>query len=105
MSRTEARPLRASRVEAQGPPLALLATPGLSREARAGIENLLPGRVEAHDAEGGVTRVRLAGGLGVSVALAPEAVVGSAVLLAILSAARQQVSRRMVRHRSSRRRT
>ncbi len=75
--------LEEGRVEAQGPPLALLATPGLAREARAGIDNLLPGLVEAQDEEGGVTRVRLAGGLSVAVALAPEARVGSAVMLAI----------------------
>jgi molybdate transport system ATP-binding protein len=71
------------RVEAQGPPLALLSTPGLSREARAGIDNLLPGRVAAHDAAGGVTRVVLRGGLGVSIPLAAELAEGAAVTLAI----------------------
>ena len=59
-------------VEAQGAPLALLATPGLSREARAGLENLFEGVTVSHDAEGGVTRVRLAGGLFVSVASPPS---------------------------------
>jgi len=75
--------LESGRVEAQGAPLALLATPGLSREARAGIENLLAGEIESHDAEGGVTRVRLAGGLVVSVSIAAERPVGSAVTVAI----------------------
>jgi molybdate transport system ATP-binding protein len=75
--------LEAGRVEAQGPPLALLATPGLSREARAGIDNLLAGRVSAHDAAGGVTRVRLAGGLGVAVSLAAEVPLDSVVTLVI----------------------
>jgi molybdate transport system ATP-binding protein len=70
-------------VEAQGAPLALLATPGLSREARAGIENLFEGVIVSHDAEGGVTRVRLAGGLFVSVSIAAERAVGSAVTVAI----------------------
>jgi molybdate transport system ATP-binding protein len=70
-------------VEAQGAPLTLLATAGLSREARAGIDNLIPGRVASHDAEGGVTRVRLAGGLSVAVPLASDLALESAVTLAI----------------------
>ncbi len=75
--------LEGGRVEAQGAPLALLATPGLSREARAGIENLLAGEIEGHDAEGGVTRIRLAGGLIVAVSIAAERPVASAVTVAI----------------------
>ncbi len=71
------------RVEAQGPPLALLSTPGLSREARGGIDNLLSGHVAAHDARGGVTRVRLAGGLSVSVPLSAELSPESPVTVAI----------------------
>ena len=70
-------------VEAQGAPLALLATPGLSREARTGIENLFEGVIVSHDAGGGVTRVRLAGGLVVAVSIADERAVGSAVTVAI----------------------
>jgi len=70
-------------VEAQGAPLALLHTPGLSREARAGIENLFEGVIVSHDAGGGVTRVRLAGGLVVAVSIADERAVGSAVTVAI----------------------
>ena len=75
--------LEGGRVEAQGAPLALLATPGLSREARAGIENLLAGEIEGHDPVGGVTRVRLDGGLFVSVSIVPERPVASAVTVAI----------------------
>jgi molybdate transport system ATP-binding protein len=75
--------LERGRVEAQGAPLALLATPGLSREARAGIENLLAGEIEGHDPEGGVTRVRLAGGLVVAVSIVAERPVASAVTVAI----------------------
>jgi molybdate transport system ATP-binding protein len=75
--------LDAGGVEAQGPPLALLGTPGLSREARAGIDNLLPGHVSAHDPAGGVTRVLLPGGLVVAVSMAAELPTGSAVTLAI----------------------
>jgi molybdate transport system ATP-binding protein len=75
--------LEGGRVEAQGAPLALLATPGLSREAKAGIENIFTGVVEAHDPAGGVTRVRLDGGLALSVSIAADRPVGSAVTVAI----------------------
>ena len=75
--------LESGRAEAQGAPLALLATPGLSREARAGIENLLAGEIEGHDPQGGVTRVRLAGGLIVAVSIVAERPVASAVTVAI----------------------
>ena len=71
------------RVEALGPPLALLSTPGLAREARGGIENLLAGRVAAHDPEGGVTRVRLAGGLALSVPLSAELALEAPVTVSI----------------------
>jgi molybdate transport system ATP-binding protein len=69
------------RVEAKGAPLALLSTPGLSREARSGIDNLLSGLVDGHDQEGGITRVRVPGGLAVAVSLASEVPVESAVTL------------------------
>jgi molybdate transport system ATP-binding protein len=75
--------LRAGRVAASGEPRALLAAPALEEEAREGIENLLPARVTAHDASGGITRVRTADGLDVAVTLAEDRVVGSAVTLAI----------------------
>jgi molybdate transport system ATP-binding protein len=75
--------LREGQVEAQGAPLALLSSPGLSREAEAGIENLLPGRVLSHDLEAGVTRVRVEEGPEVSVALSPGRPVGSAVTVAL----------------------
>jgi molybdate transport system ATP-binding protein len=75
--------LREGQVEAQGAPLALLSSPGLSREAEAGIENLLPGRVLSHDVDAGVTRVRVEEGPEVLVALAPGRPVGSAVTVAL----------------------
>ena len=75
--------LRDGRVEAQGRPLDLLSSPGISAEAEAGIENLFPGRVLAHDVDGGVTRVQVEGGPQVSVTVAPRRALGSAVTLAI----------------------
>ncbi len=75
--------LRERRVQAQGRPLDLLSSPGLSGEAEAGIENLLPGRVLAHDAAGGVSRVELKGGIPLSVPLATARPVGAAVMVAI----------------------
>ena len=75
--------LEEGKVEAQGPPLSLLSTPGLSREARGGIENLLAGRVAAHDAQGGVTRVRLAGGLALSVPLSVDLALEAPITVAI----------------------
>lgn len=75
--------LRERRVEAQGRPLDLLSSPGLSVEAEAGIENLLSGRVIAHDAAGGVSRVELKGGIPLSVPLAAARPVGASVVVAI----------------------
>jgi len=70
-------------VSARGAPLDLLATPGLTREAAAGIENLLPGTLTEHDPAGGVTRVTLEDGPAVSVTLTADRAPGSRVLLAI----------------------
>jgi molybdate transport system ATP-binding protein len=75
--------LRAGRVAAAGEPRALLAAPALEDEARGGIENLLPGRISAHDAGGGTTAVRTDAGLDVAVTLASSRPVGSKVTLAI----------------------
>ena len=76
--------LRDGRVEARGEPRSLLGSAALVGEAaEAGIENLWPGRVEAHDAGGGVTRVRTAAGLEVAVTLAAERPAGSTVTLAL----------------------
>jgi molybdate transport system ATP-binding protein len=75
--------LRDGQVEAQGAPLDLLSSPGLAREAEAGIENLLKGRVLAHDVGGGVTRVRVEEGPEVAAALAPERPPGSTVTVAL----------------------
>jgi molybdate transport system ATP-binding protein len=71
------------RVEAQGPPLALLSSAGLVREAEAGIENLFAGRVLAHDPEGGITRVRLEDGPEVAVTLSAERLPGQRVTVAV----------------------
>lgn len=75
--------LRDGAVEAQGPPFDLLSTPGLAREAEAGIENLLRGQVLGHDPEGGVTRIRLESGADVTVTLATGRPPGAAVTVAI----------------------
>jgi molybdate transport system ATP-binding protein len=71
------------RVEAQGPPLALLSSAGLVREAEAGIENLFAGRVVAHDPDGGITRVQLDLGPEVSVTLSAERLPGHRVTVAV----------------------
>jgi molybdate transport system ATP-binding protein len=72
----EALLLQDGRRAAQGPPSELLSSPALSREAAEGIENLLPAQVLGHDAEAGVTRVRLAEGPELSVTLTPSRPVG-----------------------------
>jgi molybdate transport system ATP-binding protein len=75
--------MRDGRVEAAGEPRALLGAPALAPEAEAGIENLLPGRVVAHDETGGITRVRTTTGLDVAVTLAADRPPGTPVTLAI----------------------
>ena len=75
--------LREGRAEAQGAPKDLLSSPALADEAADGIENLLSGRVVAHDPEGGVTRVRVGEGLDVAISLAAARAVGAAVTLAV----------------------
>jgi molybdate transport system ATP-binding protein len=75
--------LRDGRVEAAGAPFDLLATPGMVSAAESGVENLFPGRVRAHDAEGGVTTVELPAGLAIAVPLAAERAAGSQVLVAV----------------------
>jgi molybdate transport system ATP-binding protein len=70
------------RVAALGAPLALLSSPVLSREAEAGIENLLQGRILAHDEAGGVSRILLAGGGEVAVPLCSVSPPGAGVTLA-----------------------
>ncbi len=75
--------LREGHVEGDGAPLDLLSSPALSREAEAGIENLLAGRVVSHDEEGGVTRVRLDAGPEVSIGLRVDRAVGAPVTLAV----------------------
>jgi len=75
--------LRDGRVEGEGAPLDLLSSPVLSREAEAGIENLLRGVVLSHDPEGGVTRVRVGEGFEVSVGLAADRALGGGVTLAV----------------------
>jgi molybdate transport system ATP-binding protein len=77
--------LQEGRVEAEGEPRALLSAPAVVGEAQAGIENLLPGRVLAHDTAGGITRVRTDAGFDASVTLAVDRAVGAAVTLAVRS--------------------
>ena len=74
--------LREGQVDALGAPLDLLSTEGLVRDAERGLENLLRGRVAAHDDAGGVTRVDVGGGLTISIPLVARAV-GNIVTLAI----------------------
>ena len=75
--------LRDGRVESSGAPLDLLGSAALARDDALGFENLLPGRVVAHDEEGGVTLVEVAGGLRVAAPLHAGRALGSAVALAI----------------------
>jgi molybdate transport system ATP-binding protein len=75
--------LAEGRVEAQGPPLGLLASPTLAREAEAGIENLWPATVVAHQAVGGITSMETTAGVSVAVTLVPDRAVGSRVTLAV----------------------
>jgi molybdate transport system ATP-binding protein len=77
--------LRDGRVEAEGAPLELMASPKLAAEAEAGIENLLRGHVASHDPEGGVTAVQLETGARLSVPAAIDRPVGSPVTLAVRS--------------------
>ncbi len=71
------------RVEAKGPPLALLSSPILAREAEAGIENLWLAEVVSHDASGGTTAMETLTGMNVAVPLASTRPVGSRVTLAV----------------------
>ena len=75
--------LRDGRVEADGAPFELLATPALASAAEPGVENLFSGRVRGHDVEGGVTILDLASGQGITVPLAAALAPGSAVTVAV----------------------
>jgi molybdate transport system ATP-binding protein len=75
--------LRDGAVEAEGLPADLLTTPGVLRETEDGIENLLTGRVVAHDNGGGVTTIDMATGLRIAIPLAPGRAPGSRLTLAI----------------------
>jgi molybdate transport system ATP-binding protein len=75
--------LRDGVVESEGPPAELLSAPGVVREAEGGLENLVSGRIVAHDPLGGVTTVEVANGVRVSIPLAPERAVGSPSTLTI----------------------
>jgi molybdate transport system ATP-binding protein len=77
--------LEEGRVAAEGQPRALLSAPAVVGEAEAGIENVLPGRVLAHDSAGGITRIRTDAGFDVSITLAVDRGVGAAVTLAVRS--------------------
>jgi molybdate transport system ATP-binding protein len=75
--------LAAGRVEAKGPPLALLQSPTLAREAEAGIENLWPATVVSHRVDDGITTLETAAGMLVTVTLVPDRAIGSRVTLAV----------------------
>jgi molybdate transport system ATP-binding protein len=77
--------LREGVVESEGKPAEMLCAPGVVRASEAGIENLVTGRVVAHDAVGGVTTVELLGGGGIQVAipLVAARALGSTLTLAI----------------------
>jgi len=75
--------LREGRVEAAGAPFDLLASPGMVRASAPGVENLFPGRVRAHDPEGGVTSVDLKAAQGIAVPLAAALSPGSRVTVAV----------------------
>jgi molybdate transport system ATP-binding protein len=75
--------LQEGTVRAEGPPGDLLAVATTSREAEEGLENLLAGRVAAHDADAGVTRIELLAGPVVSVSLALDRAPGQAVTLSV----------------------
>jgi molybdate transport system ATP-binding protein len=75
--------LRSGLVEAEGDPRALVGAEAFVTEARFGIENLLPGRILAHDVAGGITRVLTETGLDVAVTLSAEREVGSGVTLVV----------------------
>jgi molybdate transport system ATP-binding protein len=75
--------LGGGRVTAAGGPRELLGAAALAAEGESGIENLLPGRVVAHDEGGGITRVLTASGLEVAVTLLPDRPVGAEVTLAV----------------------
>ncbi len=75
--------VRRGLVEAQGDPRQLVSSAAFVAEARSGIENLLAGRIVAHDGEGGITRVRTETGLDVAVTLAAERELGTGVTLVV----------------------
>jgi molybdate transport system ATP-binding protein len=70
-------------VQADGRPKELLAVPAVSREAEAGLENLLAGTIARHDADAGVTRVELADGPPMSVPYAPDRNPGDGITLSV----------------------
>ena len=75
--------LALGRVEAQGPPLALLSSPTLARQAEAGIENLWPATVSSHHPDAGITTMETEAGVKVAVTLAADRPLGSRVTLAV----------------------
>jgi molybdate transport system ATP-binding protein len=75
--------LREGRIEAEGAPFDLLASPALATASEPGLDNLFAAHVRGHDVEGGVTIVDLPSGQGLSVPLAVSLSPGSAVMLAV----------------------
>jgi molybdate transport system ATP-binding protein len=75
--------LRGGQVEAQGPALSLLSSPGLAQEAEAGLDNFWPARVVAHETEAGISRMETDGGLVVATTLDPRRPPGARVTLVL----------------------
>ncbi|MCW5889920.1 MAG: molybdenum ABC transporter ATP-binding protein [bacterium] len=73
--------LRDGRVVAQGAPGDLLGIAAGERDG--GVENLLPATIMEHDVAGGISRVRLGDGLGLSIPLHADRPPGSAVTLGV----------------------
>ena len=75
--------VRDGTVEAQGPPIELLAATGRFASAGSGLDNLMHGQVVAHDRTGGITHLRLDGGIDLAIPLAPTLTVGASVTIGI----------------------
>jgi molybdate transport system ATP-binding protein len=76
--------LEAGRVRAVGPARQVLRQPGwLALDAERRWENVMAGRVVRHDAAGGTTTVRLAGGETVTIPHTPDLVADADLLLSI----------------------
>ena len=75
--------LEAGRVTAQGAPMTLLGSPAFVREAEAGLENIVRGRVARHDEAAGITEIETGDGLRVAATLAVGLPSGRPAVLAV----------------------